>query len=180
MKPRNFMLVILALLVVALLGSSGTAEAQSSSSFVLQRFVTVAGGSATSASFAVTSVVGQPSADIVAGPSFRVSGGFLFPREQATFSIGGTVSGLAGIGLVLQNNGAGDLPVAANGPFTFATMLVSGTTYAVTVRTQPANPAQVCTVTNGAGTLAGSNITNISVVCTTVAPPSVFLPFVDK
>ena len=39
---------------------------------------------------------------------------------QDSFAIGGTVSGLVGSGLVLQNNGGGDLPVAADGSFTFA------------------------------------------------------------
>ena len=38
----------------------------------------------------------------------------------ATFSVGGTVSGLSGT-VVLQNNGGNDLSVSANGPFTFTT-----------------------------------------------------------
>jgi hypothetical protein len=42
---------------------------------------------------------------------------------------------------------------------------VSGTTYAITIRSQPANPAQVCTVGNGSGTLAGSDVTNVTVNC---------------
>ena len=38
----------------------------------------------------------------------------------ATYSVGGTVSGLSGT-VVLQDNGGDDLSVSANGPFTFAT-----------------------------------------------------------
>ena len=34
-----------------------------------------------------------------------------------SFLVGGTVSGLAGSGLVLQNNGANDLSIAADGTF---------------------------------------------------------------
>lgn len=83
-----------------------------------------------------------------------------------TFTIGGTVSGLAGTGLMLQNIGGDNLSVNANGPFTFATKLVSGTTYAVTVLTQPSNPQQTCSVTNGNGT-ASANVTNVQVVCAT-------------
>jgi 6-phosphogluconolactonase (cycloisomerase 2 family) len=83
-----------------------------------------------------------------------------------TFSIGGTVSGLAGSGLVLHNNGS-NLAVSANGSFTFATPIVSGTTYAVSVLTQPSSPTQICVVSNGAGTVASANVANISVTCTT-------------
>lgn len=59
------------------------------------------------------------------------------------FTIGGTVSGLAaGESVVLQDNGKDNLTVSANGPFTFATSIASSGTYAVTVFTQPSNPAQ--------------------------------------
>jgi 6-phosphogluconolactonase (cycloisomerase 2 family) len=78
-------------------------------------------------------------------------------------TIGGTVTGLTGTGLVLQDNGADNLTIAQNGTFTFATALASGKAYAVTVLTQPAG--QTCTVTNGTGTTGGSNVTNVAVNC---------------
>ena len=71
--------------------------------------------------------------------------------------------GLTGGGLVLRNNGGDDLAVGSNGSFTFATSLTSGSTYAVTVATQPTG--QTCTVSNGSGTVAGANVTNVSVSC---------------
>src|ERR1700733_7488626 len=74
------------------------------------------------------------------------------PPPPVTFTIGGTVSNLAGSGLVFQNNGGNNLPVTANGSFTFTTAIDSGAAYAVTVLTQPSNPAQTCTVANGNGT----------------------------
>jgi large repetitive protein len=83
-----------------------------------------------------------------------------------TFTIGGSVSGLAGTGLVLQDNGGNNLAVSANGAFTFTTKVNSGATYAVTVLTQPSSPAQTCAVTNGSGT-ATANVTNVAVACTT-------------
>ena len=79
--------------------------------------------------------------------------------------IGGNISGLAGAGLVLQNNGGDDLPISVNGSFTFATALIDGTGYAVTVKTQPADPIQICSITNGSGTVAGVDVTNVSVIC---------------
>jgi|GEM_PF-1075409 len=88
-----------------------------------------------------------------------------------TYSIGGSVSGLEGSGLVLQQNGADDLPVSADGPFTFATALADGTDYAVTVLTQPTDPAQTCTVGNGNGTVGGANIGDVTVTCVTDTPP---------
>ncbi len=84
-----------------------------------------------------------------------------------TYSVGGSVSGLAGSGLVLQLNGAGNLAVAANGAFVFPNELADGSNYAVTVLTQPGSPAQTCTVTAGSGTLAGADVSNVAVACTT-------------
>jgi len=84
-----------------------------------------------------------------------------------TFVIGGTVSGLAGSGLVLQNNGGDDLAVNGNGPFQFATALASGGAYNVTVKSHPTGPQQSCTVTGGAGTVTNASVTNVAVVCST-------------
>ena len=84
-----------------------------------------------------------------------------------TYTIGGTVTGLTGTGLVLQNNAGGDLSVSAAGAFTFATRLATGAAYAVTVKTQPSSPMQNCVVTTGSGTVATSNVTNVAVACTT-------------
>lgn len=82
-------------------------------------------------------------------------------------TVGGTVSGLAGSGLVLQDNGGDNLAVSASGAFTFATPLVGGAAYAVTVLTQPSSPAQYCSVTNGTGTMASVNVSNVTVTCRT-------------
>ena len=84
---------------------------------------------------------------------------------EAGYTIGGTVSGLAGSGLVLQNNGGDDLPVSDNGTFNFATTLTSGSNYAVTVKTQPSDPQQICTVSNGVGTVSEATVNNITVTC---------------
>ena len=82
------------------------------------------------------------------------------------FTIGGSVTGLTGTGLVLQDNGGDDLTVSASGTFTFATTIAANGAYSVTVLTQPTNPTQTCTVANGSGT-AAANVTNVAVTCTT-------------
>ncbi len=83
------------------------------------------------------------------------------------FTVGGNVAGLAGTGLVLQNNGGDDLAIAANGSFTFSTGLTSGSSYDVTVLDQPTSPSQTCNVANGPGTLASADVTNVTVTCAT-------------
>lgn len=82
------------------------------------------------------------------------------------FTISGSITGLAGTGLVLLNNGTTQLSITALGSFVFGTTVASGGTYNVTVMTQPSNPTQTCAVTNGTGT-ATANVTNITVNCTT-------------
>lgn len=86
-----------------------------------------------------------------------------------SFTIGGTVTGLTGTGLVLADNTTDTLTITpgkagAAVPFTF-TKSVTGA-YSVAVKTQPSNPAQNCTVSAGAGT-ATANVTTVAVACTT-------------
>lgn len=89
--------------------------------------------------------------------------------DEGTFTIGGTLSNLgASKSVILQNNSGDDLTVSSNGSFTFTTALDDGSTYEVTVSTQPAR--QTCTVSNGSGTLSGANITNVTVACVTSNP----------
>jgi len=95
--------------------------------------------------------------------------------EVPTYAVGGNVSGLTGVGLELQNNGGDTLPVAVDGPFSFATELTDNSSYAVTVSAQPAG--QICSVTNGTGTIEGADITDISVTCEDeIEPPPPVAP----
>ncbi len=84
-----------------------------------------------------------------------------------SYSVGGIVSGLSGSGLVLQNNGAGNLAISANGSYPIAASVLSGTAYSVSVLTQPSSPTQTCTVSNATSTVGGANVTNINVNCVT-------------
>ena len=88
------------------------------------------------------------------------------PPPPATYTVGGTVTGLSGSGLVLQNGGGDDLPISASGAFTFTNQLGSGAAYVVTVKTQPSAPAQNCIVTKGSGTVGTTNIATVAVACT--------------
>src|ERR1039458_9870627 len=93
---------------------------------------------------------------------------FTVLSSAPTYTIGGTVSGLSGSGLVLQDNLSNNLTVASGATaFTFSQAATSGGTYSVTVLTQPSGPTQTCIVTNGGGTVGNSNITNVQIACTT-------------
>jgi len=80
------------------------------------------------------------------------------------YTVQANVNGLAGTGLVLQNNGGDDLAISADGTHVFATLLADGSAYDVTVATQPTDPPQTCTVTNGSGTIAEASVT-VDVTC---------------
>jgi environmental stress-induced protein Ves len=80
-----------------------------------------------------------------------------------TLTIGGTISGLTGAGLVLQNNGADDLSIAPNSTtFHFATPVAYGGVYAATILTQPAG--QSCSITQ-ATAVATTDVTSVAVTC---------------
>jgi hypothetical protein len=82
-----------------------------------------------------------------------------------SFTIGGAIAGLAGDGLILQNNGSNDLAVPAGATsFVFVLGVNLGASYNVTVKSQPASPSQTCTVANGSGT-ATANVTSVVVNC---------------
>jgi uncharacterized delta-60 repeat protein len=91
------------------------------------------------------------------------------PLEPAEYTIGGTVTGLVGTGLVLQDLHAVPV-VVGNGPFTFTLPTRSGSPYEVTVLTQPVDPIQLCIVTDASGVVADADVTNVAVSC--VAPPA--------
>ncbi|MBS1151569.1 MAG: hypothetical protein H6Q89_3267, partial [Myxococcaceae bacterium] len=84
----------------------------------------------------------------------------------STFTVGGTVSGLLGAGLVLQNNGGGDLVVPA-GATTYAFSAASGSPWSVSVKTQPMGPNQVCAVSNPTGTVTNANVVSVAINCAT-------------
>ncbi len=122
----------------------GTVTTQSSS--------TVASGKVISESPAAASSVARGSA-----VALVVSNG------PPTYTVGGTLIGLAAGATVQVLNGTETLAVSANGSFTLPTGLLGGGTYAVTVGTPTS--AQICTVQNGSGTVASANVINVVVYC---------------
>ena len=110
-----------------------------------------------------TCTIGNASGTIAAANVTNVA----ITCATGAFALRGTVSGLAGTGLVLQNNGADDLLIIADGPFGFPMPYASGAAYNVTVKTPPSGPSQSCTVANGAGTIGSADVTDVTVTCAT-------------
>ena len=81
------------------------------------------------------------------------------------FKVKGTLTGLSGGSVVLQNNGGDDITLSADGAYEFATPIESGAAVDVKVLTQPLAPAQTCVVTGGTGVMGNAD-TNIPVKCT--------------
>ena len=82
----------------------------------------------------------------------------------AGYSLGGTVHGLTGSGLVLRL-GSESLTIHNAGDFTFATGLADGTDYSVSVAAQPTGPAQFCTLGGGSGRIEGAAVTDLALSC---------------
>ena len=95
------------------------------------------------------------------------SGGGGTSAPPPTYSVGGTVSGLAGPGLELQNGSGTALSVAVDGTFVLPGTFTSGAAYAISVKTQPSSPQQICTVVRGSGSVGTSNVGDIAVQCAT-------------
>lgn len=78
------------------------------------------------------------------------------------FSISGTVSGMTGGGLVLSLNGNETLQVGG-ASFSFGTEVASGRGFEISITDSPAG--QHCDVHNGSGTMGGSDVTDVEVLC---------------
>lgn len=83
--------------------------------------------------------------------------------DRAYHDIGGMVSGLIGT-VVLQNNGGDDISISSDASFNFATQIIDGGNYQVTVSSQPVG--QVCSVSNGVGSVSAI-VNDVAVVCGT-------------
>jgi uncharacterized repeat protein (TIGR03803 family) len=83
--------------------------------------------------------------------------------SDQSYTVGGTISGLATGGMVLVN-GSDTLAVKAGASsFTMPTAVAYTSVYAVTVQTQPTG--LTCSVSNGTGTMGSAAVSNIAVTC---------------
>ncbi len=109
----------------------------------------------------------------------------------SSYTVSGTVSGLGGLvahagpsknkrikagvvetygTVVLQDNGADDYTVSADGTFVFNTPVADSAIYNVTVSDQP--EIGQCKVIGGSGIINGANVTGVTVVCSPWVNPT--------
>jgi DNA-binding beta-propeller fold protein YncE len=79
-----------------------------------------------------------------------------------SFTIGGNVSGIANGGTVVLTSNGASVTVTQPGAFQFPTPVPQGSSYDVTVNTQPVG--QSCSVKSASGTVAG-DVTDVAVTC---------------
>jgi hypothetical protein len=83
--------------------------------------------------------------------------------SEEAYSLGGTVTGLTTTGLVLSDGGD-TYRVSVNATnFTMPTAVAYGSSYTVSVETQPAG--LTCSISGGTGTMPASAVTNVGVTC---------------
>ncbi|MDH5717216.1 MAG: hypothetical protein OEZ22_06225, partial [Spirochaetia bacterium] len=82
---------------------------------------------------------------------------------QSGYYVGGTVNGITSGNLVLQNNGGDNIEISSDGPFSFPIIMAADTAYTVSIFQNPTG--HLCSITNAAGTIGASDITNITVNC---------------
>jgi uncharacterized repeat protein (TIGR03803 family) len=80
-----------------------------------------------------------------------------------SYSVGGTISGLAGSGLVLSNGSDTRSVASGASSFTMPTEVAFTSAYNVTVQTQPAG--LTCSVSDGSGNMGSAAVTNVAVTC---------------
>ncbi len=152
-------------LVLQLNGGS-TVTVSSSGTF------TFPNGVGTTGNYAVT-IVSQPRGQVCtvangagAGVTSNVTNIAITCAAQ-TFTVGGTLTGLAaGSHVVLENHGADALTLTADGSFSFSTKVAFDGTYAVTVATEPSGAT--CSVLHGTGSGVTGDVNSISVTCSPI------------
>lgn len=80
------------------------------------------------------------------------------------FSVGGTVKGLMGGTLIVQNQAGDNVSITKNGIFAFPSAVASGSIYAATVLAHA--EGHTCVITNPNGTVGGTPVTSVAIACT--------------
>lgn len=77
--------------------------------------------------------------------------------------LNGTISGLGGAGLVLQNNGGQSIALSSSATSFQFPLQPDGSDYFISVANQP--NGQFCSVNGGWGSISGADVSNVQVIC---------------
>lgn len=96
-------------------------------------------------------------------------GGSAPANVVSSYSLGGSIAGLGGASGLTLVNGTETISVNANATvFTFVNKLTQGASYSITVSGQPVGLK--CSVSDGAGTMAGADVKTVAVKCLSSSP----------
>ena len=91
-------------------------------------------------------------------------GGGTTSPTATTFNLSGSLSGLrTGLQVSIANGAGAPVAFSANGSQTFASNVPGTATYSLAISTQPVG--QICSISNGSGTIAGVSVSNVAVSC---------------
>lgn len=82
------------------------------------------------------------------------------------FTVGGTVQGLEGKGLILKDKSGAELAVNATS-FAFPRAFKDGEEYEVSIVGQPVDPSQECELEHGSGKVTAADVATLGIVCKT-------------
>lgn len=84
------------------------------------------------------------------------------------YALGGSVAGLTASGLTLGAGGQSLAVASGSASYTFPALVATGTSYSVTVTTQPSGLS--CTLANSSGVMPNNTVNNANVSCVSVGP----------
>lgn len=85
--------------------------------------------------------------------------------DTSTFAVGGFVDGYTGQGLYLRLNNGSPYQVTANGFFQMPNHVTDASPYEVAIAAQPADPRQICEISQPTGIINNETIDNIFIEC---------------
>ena len=90
------------------------------------------------------------------------------PTTARSYYVGGRVTGLRGVGLVLRTAHGDHAFLNADGDFAFSVPLENGAAYTVSIESEPFSPLQSCVVEHPTGRIQGKDADELLVMCSTV------------
>lgn len=93
-------------------------------------------------------------------------------KIEASYSVGGIVSGLNGDSIIIQNNGADDTTITENGEYTLLAAYSDQSSYEISISKQPEDPNQNCSISGNSGTIDNADVVTVDIDCINIYPVS--------
>jgi hypothetical protein len=88
------------------------------------------------------------------------------PALEESYAVAGSVRGLSeGNSLVIQNNAHPPVTLSTNGVFELPILLPTGALYQIGIVEQPVDQTQECSIAESSGSIGGSRVDTLEVIC---------------